>query len=331
LRESRRRQSIMASLRRVARDTMDWTQQDKYGQSRLRSARSDVENPSLAVLLALLSTLCFGAAFVLAQIALRWMPPWLGAAFSVPTSTLLFCCLASFTVDIARADLHAVAIFAGVGLFFPATVTLLNFESNRLVGPNIAGALGGLAPLFAVLLAWILLGESLHLSQLFGIAAIAGGVMLMFRGRRLALTPASFWMVLPALTAAAVRGVIQPVIKFGLELWPSSIAAAVIGYTISSAVLILFAILRNRGMPRHFDRRGALWFAAVGICNGLAVLLMYAALGRGPVALVSPLVASYPLITVLLSHLFLKEEPVNAPLMAAVAATVAGVVILIVA
>src|SRR5271170_4548856 len=218
------------------------------------------------------------------------MPPWLGAAFSVPTSTVFFWCLAPFTVDVAHANWHATAIFAGVGLLFPATVTLLNFESNRLVGPNIAGALGGLAPLFAVLLAWILLGEQLRLFQLFGIAAIAGGVMLMFRGGRLASKSSSFWMLLPPLTAAAIRGVIQPVIKLGLEGWPSSIAAVVIGYTISSAVLIGFALLRNGGVPRNIDRRGALWFAAVGICNGLAVLLMYAALGHGPVGLVSPLV-----------------------------------------
>jgi drug/metabolite transporter (DMT)-like permease len=289
-----------------------------------------VANPSLAVLLALISTLAYGAAFVLTQVALRRMPPWLGAAFSVPTSTLFFWCLASFTVDVTHADWNAVAIFAGVGLLFPATVTLLNFESNRLMGPNIAGALGGLAPLFAVLLGWLLLGEHLRLLQLAGIAAIAGGIMLMFRGGRLAPTSASFRMLLFPLSAAAIRGGVQPVIKLGLEHWPSSIAAVVIGYTLSSFVLIGFAILTNRGIPRNFDPRGAIWFAAVGICNGLAVLLTYAALGRGPVALVSPLVASSPLVTVLLSHLFLKkEEPVTAPLVIAVAATVTGVIVLI--
>jgi hypothetical protein len=57
----------------------------------------------IAVLLALSSTFGFGAAFVLTQVALRWMPPWLGAAVSVPTSTLLFWCLAPFLVDITKA------------------------------------------------------------------------------------------------------------------------------------------------------------------------------------------------------------------------------------
>jgi drug/metabolite transporter (DMT)-like permease len=71
--------------------------------------------------------------------------------------------------------------------------------------------------------------------------------------------------------------------------------------------------------------------AAVGICNGLAVLSMYAALGRGPVALVSPLVASYPLVTVLLSGALLKGERASLQLAAAVAVTVGGVVLLVVA
>jgi drug/metabolite transporter (DMT)-like permease len=107
--------------------------------------------------------------------------------------------------------------------------------------------------------------------------------------------------------------------------------AVVIGYTISSAVLVGAAAVRNRGLARHFSFRGALWFAAVGICNGLAVLSMYAALGRGPVALVSPLIASYPLVTVLLSGALLKGERASLQLAAGVVVTVSGVVLLVVA
>jgi drug/metabolite transporter (DMT)-like permease len=42
-------------------------------------------------------------------------------------------------------------IFALVGLLFPATVTLLTFEANRLMGPSVSGALSNLTPVFAVL------------------------------------------------------------------------------------------------------------------------------------------------------------------------------------
>jgi drug/metabolite transporter (DMT)-like permease len=83
-------------------------------------------------------------------------------------------------------------------------------------------------------------------------------------------------------------------------------------------------------LEQRFDRRGALWFAAVGLCNGSAVLSMYAALGRGPVTLISPLIASHPLVTLLLSSRFLKRERVEARLVAAVAITVGGVVLLLI-
>lgn len=101
----------------------------------------------------------YGVSFVLAQIALRRMPPWLGAAFSVPMATLLFWCVAPFAIDLTKADFNGGILFAGIGLFFPAAVTLLTFESNRLLGANIAGAVAGLAPVFAVVLALVLLGE----------------------------------------------------------------------------------------------------------------------------------------------------------------------------
>jgi drug/metabolite transporter (DMT)-like permease len=287
-------------------------------------------NTPLAVALALFSTFGFGAGFVLTQFALRWMPPRLGAALSIPTATLLFWSLAPFSIHPTEVDLSAAGLFAVIGLLFPAAVALLNFESNRLMGPNIAGAVSGLAPLFAVLLAVMLLGEHLRFLQLCGIAAIAAGVVLMYGGQWKASTVRRSWLLVLPLGAAAIRGFVQPVIKLGLERWHNPIAAVVIGYTVSSAVLILAALVPG-ALERRFDRRGALWFAAVGLCNGFAVLSMYAALGRGPVTLISPLIAAYPLVTLLLSFRFLKRERVDARLVAAVAITIGGVVLLLVA
>ena len=289
-----------------------------------------MSNTPIAVVLALVSTLGYGVSFVLTQIALQRMPPWLGAAFSVPTATLLFWSAAPFSIDLANVDFNAAALFAGIGLFFPAAVTLLNFESNRLMGANIGGAVAGLAPVFAVVLALVLLGEQPRPAQWLALAAIVAGVMLMDRRRQRNFPASSLWMLALPLAAAAIRGGVQPVIKLGLRQWASPVAAVVIGYTISTVVLISAALIRNGGWPRRFDRRGALWFAAVGICNGVSVLTTYAALGYGTVALVSPLVASYPLVTMLLGHVFLEDEPINALMLTAVAVTVGGVIILIV-
>ena len=299
-------------------------------------------NSPLAVGLALYATLAFGAGFVLTQFALRWMPPRLGVAFSIPTATLSFWCLAPFLVAPAEVDMKAAALFACVGLLFPGAVALLNFESNRLLGPNVAGTVGGLAPLFAVMLAVLLLGERLRILQLIGIAAIVAGVVLMYRGQFLSLSlprlpgrvgwgaATGAWLLALPLGSAAIRGFVQPVIKLGLERWHNPIAAVVIGYTVSSAVLLAAALWPRGTRARGPDYRGVLWFAAVGLCNGSAVLSMCAALGRGPVTLVSPLIATYPLVTLLLSRQCVQRERLDARLVAAVAMTIGGVVLLLV-
>ena len=295
-----------------------------------------IETPSgtapitTAIFLALASMFGFGAGFVLTQFGLRWMPPWLGVAISIPSSTLLFWCLAPSCVDPGEGSLKAVVLFACVGLVFPGAVALLNFESNRLMGPNIAGALSSLAPVFAVLLAIIILGERIRGPQLVGLAAIVVGIGLMYRVH-VNLSARSLWLLTLPLAASAIRGVIQPIFKLGFDWWPNPIAAVVVGYTVSSAVLIISALARAGWTIPDIDHRGALWFAAVGLCNGLSVLAMYASLEYGPVTVVSPLIAGYPLVTLLLSLAFLEKEEVGPQLIGGVTVAVCGVVLLLVA
>jgi len=272
----------------------------------------------------------FGAGFVLTQFGLRWMLPWVGVAISIPTSTLLFWCLAPFSVDPSAGSLKAVVLFAGVGLFFPGAAALLNFESNRLMGPNIAGALSSMTPVLAVLLAIVMLGERVRGPQLLGLGAIVVGISLMYRVH-VNLSARSFWLLALPLASAAIRGVVQPIVKFGFEWWPNPIAVVVVSYTVSSVVLIVVALARAGGAIPPIDYRGVLWFAAIGLCNGLSVLAMYGALKYGSVTVVSPLIAGYPLVTLLLSRVFLRKEEVSPQLIAGVTGAVCGVVVLLAA
>jgi drug/metabolite transporter (DMT)-like permease len=187
-----------------------------------------------------------------------------------------------------------------------------------------------LTPLFAVMLAVLVLGETPRPLQLLGIATVITGVMLLYRGRKQILPRWSIWMLVLPLLAAAIRGSVQPIVKLGLEHWSNPIVAVVVGYTVSSAVLISNAFVLDHGYLRHFNRRGALWFGGVGLCHGLAVLSLYAAVEYAPLALVSPLAACYPLATLLFSLALLKHEPVTPQLVTAVVLTVGGIVLLII-
>jgi drug/metabolite transporter (DMT)-like permease len=102
-----------------------------------------------------------------------------------------------------------------------------------------------------------------------------------------------------------------------------------IGYLVSTVVVLGVSRLQTGHWIAAAPKQGRLWFAIVGVCNGLAVFLMYAALARGPVALVSPLVATYPLVTVAASALLLGRLQNAVQIVAGVVLTVAGVGLLL--
>jgi drug/metabolite transporter (DMT)-like permease len=69
-------------------------------------------------------------------------------------------------------------------------------------------------------------------------------------------------------------------------------------------------------------------FAAVGLCNGFAVLCWVQSLALGPVSLISPAVACYPVFTLVFGAVLLRKTKIGGNQMLGVALTVAGVVVL---
>jgi len=276
-----------------------------------------------ALLLAIASALCFGFGMITARIGLRHLDPRSGAAISIPTATVLFILCAPFTVELSAFHAVAALIFAGVGLFYPALVTLLTFRANEELGPTVTSAISGTAPLFAMLAAALLLGERVPPQAALAGCGVAVGVALLswhpgasrrLRGRAL------IWPV----AGAVVRGVAQAGAKAGLLLWGNPFAASVIGYVVSSTAVIGAERLRHGGR-RATTRQARIWFAFTGTLNGTAMVLMYSALAVAPVSTVAPIIAAYPLVTVMASALLLRGEKPGVGIIAGTVITVAAI------
>lgn len=112
-----------------------------------------------ATAFAVACTCCLGGGLITARVGLRGMDARSGAALSVPTATALFVLAAPFALDPSGFSLHALLVFAAVGLVFPAAVTILTFRSTALLGPTITSSVSATAPLFALVAAWLILGE----------------------------------------------------------------------------------------------------------------------------------------------------------------------------
>lgn len=281
-----------------------------------------------ALALAILSSLCFGIALVTGRIGLRTLDARSGAAISIPTATVLFALTAPFAFDAGGFAILAALLFAVVGLFFPALVTILTFRSNEQLGPTITGAVSCTAPLFALLAAGLLLGEKVPAQAAVACVAIVAGVAIL-SWKQNAVRPGFLgWSLLWPIAGAVVRGLAQAGAKAGLVLWPSPFAASLIGYSVSSAVVIGANQVARSKRPQ-LTKHGVVWFAVTGVLNGGAVLLMYGALSIAPVSLVAPIVATYPLITALVSAVVLREEPVTLRMVTGAAITVLAIVYLV--
>lgn len=284
-----------------------------------------------ARILALLSALFFGIALILTQFGLRYLSPRQGAQVALPLTTVLLGIVAVPLVDWRNFDRTAAALFAAVGLLFPGVVTILTYEANRRMGPAVAGALGNLAPLFAVPLAAAMLNEIPSLLQGFGVTLVVVGVVILSADRRAGIERWPFWIILLPVTAAAIRGLSQLVIKVALASWPSPLAAILFGYAVSSCILLAVHQSTDHGSKCSGSRRGVLWFSGVAAANGTAVLAMYKALELGPVIVVSPLVSTYPLVTLMLATIVLRTTtPISGRTFGGVVLTVVGVILLIV-
>ena len=283
------------------------------------------------ILLALAAAVVIGLGLALTQMGVRHLPPLRGACVSIPTTALFFLLLAPLTIDFSAGDGGATELFLLAGLLFPAAVTLMNFGATRRIGPSMTGALGNLAPLCAVFIAFVLLGETPRPFQLAAIAVILFGVALLFGNPFARGAKAIDWAVSLPLAAALIRGLVQPVVKLGLAAWPNPFAATLFAYLASALVLVSAGVLYEGRRLYRFESRGWLWFPLVGICNGIGLLLIYAALARGPVAVVAPLAACYPVPTMIFSRYLVAREPLAPRMGFGIIVTVAGVVLLLLA
>src|SRR5262245_3505778 len=188
-----------------------------------------------AMFLALAAATCFGGALVLTHCGLRHATPLWGAAISITFTVLLWWPLSRLAVDWSQAQAGALLVFVGVGLFYPAAVMMLTYESNRALGPTLTGTASSTTPIFAVASSMLVLGERPSGSILAGGALIVLGLVLLSLKAPLRAAPG--WRLVLPLSAAALRGCAQTLLKLGLTIWPSPYTAALLSYSASAAVV----------------------------------------------------------------------------------------------
>jgi drug/metabolite transporter (DMT)-like permease len=254
-----------------------------------------------AVVLAIASAFLFGAMTVAVRLALRrgtW--PEAGALYTVLAAL-------TFTLPFAvveGGDLAGIWPFLLAGLLGPGLSQLLFTLAVHTAGPSRTSVVVGTAPLFSVAIALVVLDEALKAGLVVGaILIVAGGVLLVGeRGRPEHVRAIGLVLALTATLIFATRDNLLRWLAIDTEVEPGRAAAATLGA--GAAVILAYTLVRRAPL----SRREARDFLPAGLFFGASYVCLFEAYYRGPVTVVSPLVATESLWGVALSALVLRRS-----------------------
>lgn len=209
----------------------------------------------------------------------------------------------------AGADAWGVAVFVAGGLIGTALGRIAVFAGVHRVGASVNSAAISVRPLFATLIALAWLGEPVGLLTGVGVVVLVVGLVVLTasRGGDLAgWTGRDLLFPLAAALAFAVGNVIR---RFGLTTTDVTVLQAVtLNETAALVALVAFALASGRreavlGAPRATYR----YFAGSGLITAVALLALFEAFDRGPVAVVDSLAGTPPLFTAVFAAVLLGD------------------------
>jgi drug/metabolite transporter (DMT)-like permease len=282
----------------------------------------------LALTLAALSAVLFGAMAVAIRAAFRPTTDPEAVALATTTGALAVCVVlaAPFAGGLSW---HGVWPFLVAGLVAPGLSQVLFVRAVAAIGASRSAILIGVSPLLSALFAITLLGEPLRAGLVLGTIAVVGGGLALVTTRsaaaRLTALGAGAGVVAAALISARDNFVRWA--DTGNDV-PGVVAAAAL--LVSATVLIAAILLLDRRPLFPLSLRPT-WrpLALASLLFGLAYAAVFVAFDHGRVTIVAPLYATESLWAVVWSALVLRRaEGVGPRLVLAAALMVAGGVLI---
>ena len=227
-------------------------------------------------------------------------------------------------LDIGRQRFFYLGISGFVGFVLGDTML---FESFLLIGPRLAMLLALLVPVFSTLLAWMWLGETLRLPEIFSILVTIAGVAWVVAERTApdgaapssgtfraaSLRPRKYrqgiWLAVGGAAGQAVGLLFS---RLGLAGGYSAISATLV--RVGCAGLVLAAVGLARGnlrahLAKMKDRKALLEITAGSLTGPvLGVILSLEAIAHAHIGVASTLMSLTPVLLLPVSHILFKEK-----------------------
>jgi drug/metabolite transporter (DMT)-like permease len=233
--------------------------------------------------------------------------------------------------ELGAVNLEGFLLFAVSGVLSPGLVRLFYYKGLRTLGASGNSAIFSVYPLYSALLAVVLLSEVLSGENWLGIFCIILGVVfidLSIHGSNSAEGKTGRKSLIFPIIGGVTLGVSSIIRKSALNICNAPVLGVAVAYAFSLLpyVLILaFSVPTRKELVLKQDFR---WFWIAGIGQAVSWTLAFYALSFEQVSITTPLLSIEPLFVVVFAYLYLRKlERVSPKLLASIAVTVLGVVL----
>jgi uncharacterized membrane protein len=277
------------------------------------------------------AALCFSIAHILIRRGLVESNAMTGSFISLSMSAVVLWLALPFFVSFRTLWNPAMLIFIAAGIFAPGIGRTLSYVGIEKIGVARSVPIANSSPIFASVFAVIFLAEAWVLQNIIGTLLVISGVVILSL-----IKPAGGpWRrsdVIYPIIGAMAFGASSVTRKTGLSFINIPLLAAAV--TAGTAAIFSLILLQVKGGKQAFKltRRSAAWLFSAGFFNTAAMLSVFYALSHGKVVIVDPLVSSNPVLTLLLTSIFLRDvEALSSRVIIGALLTVAGTILVVTA
>lgn len=200
------------------------------------------------------------------------------------------------------------AVFIATGIVGAYLGRTLFVKSVAQIGASRAQSLNNSSPLITVLLAALLLGETLS-------PAVLGGVLLIIAGVFFVTTTnaqgedsgAARTLTLTSIMATLCYGIVPVMKKFGTDLGGPPVLGALVMHATGLALLLTLGRLLKIELKWHkLPLSSLLCFVGAGVLQGIGSILTLKALLYAPASVVAPIWNTQPIISFILTKVLLQ-------------------------
>ncbi len=199
-------------------------------------------------------------------------------------------------------------VFIATGVVGAYLGRTLLVKSVAQIGASRAQSLNNSSPLITVLLAGILLGETLSPAVLVGVLLIIVGVFFVTtndaQGKE---SGAARMLTLTSIMATLCYGIVPVMKKFGTDLGGPPVLGALVMHATGLALLLTLGRLLKIELKWHkLPASSFVCFVGAGVLQGVGSILTLKALVYAPASVVAPIWNTQPIISFILTKVLLQ-------------------------